>query len=92
MQISGNIESEIFKLILTAGIIAKIVLLILFIFSIFSWAVIFFKLYQFRKTEKGVRDFLESFSKADNIYLLNLSVGKGIDNPLSVIFKEGYTV
>lgn len=90
MQLSGNIESEIFKLILTAGVLAKIVLLILFIFSIFSWAIIFFKLYQIRRAEKGAKDFLISFSKADNIYQVNLTAIKNIDNPLSVIFKEGY--
>lgn len=91
MQISGNIESEIFKLVLTAGIVARIVLLILFLFSIFSWAIIFFKLRQFRRAEKGARDFLESFSRADNIYQLNLSGEKSSDNPLSAIFREGYT-
>ena len=91
MNISGNIESEIFKLILSAGIVAKIVLFILFIFSIFSWAVIFFKLYQIRKAEKGAGDFLESFSRADSIHHLRLSNYKGIDNPLSALFKEGYS-
>lgn len=89
MQISGNIESEIFRLVLTAGIVAKIVLLILFLFSIFSWAIIFFKLHQIRRAEKGARDFLESFSKADSIYQLNLSGEKNIDNPLSAMFREG---
>lgn len=91
MNISGNIESEIFKLILSAGIVAKVVLFILFIFSIFSWAVIFFKLYQIRKAEKGAGDFLESFSRADSIHHLRLSNNKDIDNPLSALFKEGYS-
>lgn len=90
MQLSGNIESEIVKLILTAGIVAKIILLILFIFSIFSWAILFFKLFQFRKAEKGAREFLELFSKADTISQLHRSAGKNMDNPLYAIFKEVY--
>lgn len=90
MQLSGNIESEIIKLVLTAGIVAKITLLILFCFSIFSWAVIFFKLYQIRQAEKGARRFLESFAKANTLYQMHLSAAKNIDNPLSTIFREGY--
>ena len=89
MQLSGNIESEIFKLILASGIVAKIVLLILFIFSIFSWAVIFFKLYQIRRAEKGAREFLELFAKADTVYQIHRSAGQNADNPLSSIFREG---
>ena len=90
MQLSGNIESEIVKLIVTAGIVAKIILLILFIFSIFSWAILFFKLSQLRKAEKGAREFLELFAKADTISRLHQSSKKNTDNPLSEIFKEGY--
>jgi biopolymer transport protein TolQ len=90
MQLSGNIESEIFKLIATAGIVAKIILLILFIFSIFSWAVIFFKLYQIRRADKGAREFLELFSKVDSLNQLRHSAEQTIENPLSAIFKEGY--
>jgi len=90
MQISGNIESEIFKLVLSAGIVAKVVLLILLFFSIFSWAIIFFKLYQFWRAEKGARDFLKAFSMADNVHQLNHSAEKVMDNPLSAMFREGY--
>ena len=89
MPISGNIESEIFKLILTAGIIAKIVLLILFIFSIFSWAIMFFKFLQIRRAENGARDFLDTFSNIDSIHQINLSLNESADNPLLSIFKEG---
>lgn len=91
MQVSGNIESEIFKLILTSGIIAKIILLILFIVSIFSWAAIFFKLFQIRRAEKGAGEFLESFAKVDTVDQLRLSTDGHDDNPLSAIFKEGHS-
>lgn len=84
-----HIESEILKLIFSAGIVAKIVLLILLTFSIVSWAVIFYKFFQFRRIEKESREFLETFSKIENIHqLYNLSKNK--DNPLSTLVKEGY--
>ena len=90
MQPSANIESEIFHLILTAGIFAKIVLLILFVLSVFSWAVIFFKVYQIRRAEKKTRHFLELFARADTIHDLRRSAEQSRDNPLYEIFKEGY--
>lgn len=90
MQIAGNIESEIFKLVLSAGIVAKIVLLVLFFFSIFSWAIIFFKLYHIRKAEKDSKEFLSAFSKAENIHHLYMSA-RNRDNPLSTLVKEGYS-
>lgn len=89
MHISGNIESELFKLILSAGIVAKIVLLILFIFSIFSWAVIFYKFFQIRRTERNVADFLVNFSRIDSIHQINPSNNEKGDNPLMAIFREG---
>ena len=89
MPISGNIESELFSLILSAGIVAKIVLLILFLFSIFSWAVIFYKFFQIRRTEKNVADFLGTFSKIDNICQIDHSNKEKGDNPLMNIFREG---
>lgn len=89
MPISGNIESEIFKLILTAGIIAKIVLLILFIFSIFSWAIMFYKFQQIRKAENGAREFLDTFLRSDNIHQIDIALNETRDNPFQSIFREG---
>lgn len=86
-----NIESEILKLVLSAGIVAKIVLLILFIFSVFSWGIIFFKVYQIFRAEKSSREFLSLFSKANNLYQLNVIASKTAGNPLSAIVKEGFS-
>lgn len=84
-----HIESEILKLILSAGIVAKLVLLILFLFSIVSWAIMFFKFFQFRRIEKDSREFLSTFSKTENIHQL-YAISKNKDNPLSSLVKEGY--
>lgn len=89
MPISGHIESELFKLILTAGIIAKIVLLILCLFSIFSWAIMFYKFYQIRRAEKNSKDFLALFSNIENIHQIDISDNDKGDHPLYAIFREG---
>lgn len=82
-------ESEILKLIFSAGIVAKIVLLILLMFSIVSWAVMFFKFFQFRRIDKDSKEFLSTFSKIENIHQL-YTLSKNKDNPLSSLVKEGY--
>ncbi|MCC6545070.1 MAG: MotA/TolQ/ExbB proton channel family protein [Nitrospirae bacterium] len=84
-----QIESEILKLIFSAGIVAKIVLLILLTFSVVSWAVMFFKFFQFRRIEKDSREFLSTFSKTENIHQL-YAISKNKDNPLASLVKEGY--
>src|SRR3989304_187514 len=83
-------ESEILKLIFSAGIVAKIVLLILLTFSVVSWAVMFFKFFQFRRIEKESKEFLAAFSKIENIHQL-YTLSKNKDNPLAALVKEGYT-
>src|SRR3970040_3158782 len=82
-------ESEILKLIFSAGIVAKIVLLILLTFSVVSWAVMFFKFFQFRRIDKESKEFLAAFSKIEKIDQL-YTLSKNKDNPLSSLVKEGY--
>src|SRR3972149_476432 len=82
-------ESEILKLIFSAGIVAKIVLLILLTFSVVSWAVMFFKFFQFRRIDKESKEILAAFSKIENIHQL-YTLSKNKDNPLSSLVKEGY--
>lgn len=89
MQISGNTGSGILKLILTSEIFGQILLVIIFIFSVVSFAIIIFKLLQFRKVGKGSREFLSIFSHASNIRQIYLSTNN-MDNPLSTLVKEGY--
>jgi biopolymer transport protein TolQ len=64
-------------LLYSAGLVAKVVVLILFCFSLVSWAVIFFKWRQFSRVEQDGDRFLrivrdsDSFKRLTNAYREN---------------------
>jgi biopolymer transport protein TolQ len=77
-------------LVRDASIVVKVVLLILAIFSIFSWAIIIFKLLEYRRARKNSLKFLDYFKRIRSLTEINkLSQQKG-NNPLGKIFKYGF--
>jgi len=84
------IDSEIIRLVLSAGIVSKVVLLILFGFSVISWGIILYKVYQLRRVEKTSTEFLTHFAKVDDTYGLKKVLSKSAENPLSTIVREGF--
>lgn len=56
----------LFGLIYAAGPVAKAVVIILFIFSIISWTIMFFKWKQYKKVEKEGERFLKVIKEVDN--------------------------
>ena len=77
------------ELIWEAGWIAKLVLLILFVASVASWAVIVFKWLEYRRAEVDTAEFLEAYIErsADGAF----DVAKRCEgSPLAVIFAAGY--
>ena len=54
-------NTDIVRLVADATVIGKIVLLILLIFSAISWAVIFYKIWAFRRSEQQSATFLGVF-------------------------------
>ena len=58
-------NSEIVTLILNASLISKVVLVILLLLSVISWAVIFYKWKVFWQAQRENRRFIGAFSQAD---------------------------
>ncbi len=79
-----------FNLILEAGIVVQLVILILIFFSVFSWAIIFFK----RKTMKSAvsqsRKFLAVFRRSQNLVEVNEAARKYRQSPLASLFRSGF--
>jgi len=80
----------VLSMLYSAGPVAKVVVLILLCFSIFSWTIIFFKIKQFNKTErdgerliKTIKE-VESFKKLANVYR------SGNDNAFYRLFITTY--
>ena len=77
-------------LILRASLPSQVVLLILIVFSIVSWAVILLKLVQFQSVHRQTASFIEVFrrsSKFSEVQSVCKSLAK---SPLTGVFQAGY--
>jgi len=78
------------RLIVEADIIVKLVLLVLLFFSVFSWAVIFFK----RKTLKSAsiqsQKFMTVFQKSKNLTEVYETAKRYKASPIAALFRSGY--
>jgi biopolymer transport protein TolQ len=62
---------DFLKLIFEATIVVKLVLLVLLFFSVFSWAVIFFKRKTLKAASSQSKKFLNIFRKSANLNEVN---------------------
>ena len=84
---STFIGSEIANLISQTGIIAKVVLLILLVFSVFSWAVIASKWGRFRQARLQSARFLKAFRKTSRLQEIAPVVEQFKPSPLIAVFE-----
>ena len=90
MDIVATDPLSIIEMITRSTLTAKVVLIILFIFSAVSWAIILSKFYVYRQAKSEDSQFLEVFSKSENlINIYNYSKGLG-HSPLARVFLTGY--
>jgi biopolymer transport protein TolQ len=85
-----NHNGDFIYLIKNASVVVKLVLLLLLAFSIISWAVIIFKLMEYRRARKNSLRFLEFFKKNKNFSEINSTKSLYGNNPLGEIFRFGY--
>lgn len=79
-----------FKLILQGSIIVQLVILILLFFSVFSWAVIFFKRNTLKTAALQSRKFLSVFRQSKNLLEVNEASKKYRGSPLASLFRAAY--
>ncbi len=77
-------------LIGAAGPVAKVVLAILFIFSIMSWTIILVKLKQFSRTEKEGERFIKAVKENDSFRKLINVYRESPDNPFYKLILSSY--
>jgi biopolymer transport protein TolQ len=73
-----------------AGPVAKLILALLGLLSLVSWAVILAKLVQFRRAGAQSEQFLEVFRRSARFSEVNAQAGKLHASPLVGIFQAGY--
>lgn len=77
-------------LLIGTGLIVKIVLLILILFSVVSWAIIMFKLVQIHRANSESVRFMDFFWKSKRFDAIASQVDRFASSPLTVLFNEGY--
>ncbi len=84
-------KESVLTLVLQAGIVVKCVLLILFFFSVVSWAIIFFKQRYFLKANKESDQFLRLY-RTNRVPRELFKATKGLSlSPIANVFKSVYT-
>ena len=78
-------------IITSAGIVVKLVLLLLLSFSVASWAIILFKFFQVQKAKSESERFMDFFWKSKRFDAIVSQVDRFTNSPLTVLFNEGYS-
>ncbi|HOM95162.1 MAG TPA: protein TolQ [Candidatus Saccharicenans sp.] len=81
---------NIFSLISQATIVVKFILLVLVLFSVFSWAIIIYKARSLKQAEVSSRQFLETFRRSKSLNEVNEAARRYKNSPLSAIFQAGF--
>ena len=84
-------KNDIFQMFIHAGLIVRIVLLILVVFSVISWAIIFVKWRFFRKARHETAYFLDLFWGNSEIGVVYKESDGLIFSPLVQLFRAGYS-
>ncbi|MEO0228083.1 MAG: hypothetical protein ABIL70_08565, partial [candidate division WOR-3 bacterium] len=78
---------NIFRVFIESGLAAQIIMIILVIFSIWSWALFFKKLYELALTNRRSKAFLMSYQFHKNIREMENLGHLLMDNPYGKILK-----
>ena len=84
------LQLSLWDLVTSSGPLPKAVMVILLIFSLFSWAVIFSKWAVFRRARSTNRSFLRAFRKAANLEAMSMASEQFGRSPLLAVFDFGY--
>ncbi len=83
-------SSGIFHMLITAGPVVKMVLLLLFFFSVTSWAIILIKYWYVRKAYKESVDFIDIFWQCHTLSDAFFKAKALRQSPVARIFISGY--
>lgn len=78
-------------LLLGAGIVVKIVLIILILLSIISWTIIVYKFIQVQRANSESERFMDFFWKSKRFDAIASQVERFSNSPLTILFNEGYS-
>lgn len=90
MGVSTGMGADVVELVSHAGLVVKMVLLLLLFFSTVSWAIIIVKFRIFRAAEKESKAFLDLFWGTRNFSKSYLEAKRLVRSPIAAMFRAGY--
>ena len=87
---AGVFDTRVFQHVLLAGPIVKFVLFLLIVFSVVSWAIIFYKFRLFKGIERNQAEFVKMFAEGKSLSGLFDQAEKSARTPLTEVFRTGY--
>lgn len=93
LSLTGGIflQLSIWELISSSGLLPKLIMVLLLVFSLLSWAVIFSKWNVFRQARTANRQFLRAFRKATALESVSIASEQFRSSPLVAVFDFGYS-
>ncbi len=88
--LNGGFQQGAWGLVINAGPVAKTILLILFMFSVVSWAIVVQKLISFRRIYRESQKFLDFFRSDADISDIRRAYRQFRNSPLFRLFERGY--
>jgi len=85
------VQLSITQMILHAGPVGQLVMLLLLLFSIVSWAIIFMKARLFRNIRLDSEDFLEAFWSSNTLSEANQAAEEFTFSPEAAVFSTGFS-
>jgi biopolymer transport protein TolQ len=84
------VQGEVWQLLANTGLVARLVLFLLLIFSVFSWAIIFQKHRSFKAARRDSREFLKIFRQSRKLSDIRAACKTLKASPLVEVFLAGY--
>ena len=91
MDLGGNFHGSLFDMVAHAGFVVQLVLLVLFLFSVVSWAIILMKFFAIRKIQKENGVFLNIYMRSTKLSEIFPEAKKFQNSTLAEVFRGGYT-
>ncbi len=86
----GVLGGDIVALVSRSSLVAKVVLLVLLLFSVVSWGVILYKLWSFHRIKRQSARFLDVFRRSAKFSEVQSVCQSVTESPLVGIFQAGY--
>ncbi len=88
LALPGYAGGDVFDMILRASAFSKVILFVLFAFSVASWAIIFERWWFIRGEERRSSAFLQNLRRAESPSSLRRATRTRLDNPFARVFEK----